>query len=725
MRNDEVLHLASLGYHLVPWANRNNAAPRPLVKGWLTSRFSLDTIKQFTSTYPEADWAVVPLEAVVLDLECKNGLDGIADLGRMCADHGCSYDSLIAECAVTRTKSNGRHIWFRAPEHCALKGGQHIASGVEVKRINGSCHVPPSMGYEWIRPLGSVTTLPILPEWLVTAWSEARIESNPASPKLRIFANGERNLAMCAFAAEARRTLALDKEELREFLAVVRRTRCENPETFSEEETNKIADHYAERSIEGVGILALNGDETAKSVLRFVTKTDQPLAAQPKLVTQREVALVAPVLAPEDLYPTPLIKEVVSWMLESSISPQPEQCLLSTLVAMGVAIGRRWSFIGCTPNIYGMALAPTTGGKEHPKRMLSQIMGDSGFSNIILGNVASDAGFATHMQTLPEMLWIEDEFAGRMEAFSRTDRPMYIVNLISALLEGYTGANIYPKVTKDGASSIIMSPFMSVYGVAQDEDFWKYCTKELITRGFIGRLSVVMGRPRQLGETLKTTQLAAMTKIRENTINKTQSEYKTPDEFVKVLQSARAAESALKRKVGSRDSEEVKASKKIVEYMSEQSAAMIQHMYDNHAPGSIEIAVSGRDSEKVERFALLHAWSLNPAAPVITADGIDWARRFVDYCTAVSIYGYKAKYASVLGDDADMDYVASLIDAFGPNGISQADLYTKTRKIHMKIEKLLDALVKSDRIRRTIQPTQRRPKTVWISTKYDPKESPT
>ena len=40
-----------------------------------------------------------------------------------------------------------------------------------------------------------------------------------------------------------------------------------------------------------------------------------------------------------------------------------------------------------------------------------------------------------------------------------------------------------------------------------------------------------------------------------------------------------------------------------------------------------------RVNEKVSKLALLHAISADPAAPVITAEGVDWAVRFVRHVT--------------------------------------------------------------------------------------------
>lgn len=714
MRNDEVLHLASLGYHLVPWANRRNENPKPLVKGWLTSEFSSDTIQKFTSIYPEADWAVVPRAAVVLDLECKNGLDGIADLERLCADHGGSYAEITAQCAITRTKSNGRHVWFRAPEACALKGGQHITSGIEIKRINGSCHVPPSMGYSWIQPLGAVSTLPVLPEWLLALWKEARIEANSTSPKLRVFANGERNLAMCAFAAEARRTLGLDKNEMREFLSIVRRTRCENPETFAEEEAHKIADHYASRDVDGVSLLAANGDETAQSVIRFIAKLPDVAAT---VEYKDDTAVIRyPELATEDLRPTALINEIVGWQIDNSPSPQPELSLLSTLTAIGTVLGKTWSVNREMPSIYGMALAPTGQGKDAPKNMLEAIVTAAGLGNIISGNIASGAGFLTHLLTVPELLWCEDEFGYKMKALSRKDSAAYMQDLMQKALTAYTGSTIQPKVTKDESTEVVYNPFVNLYGSSQVSFFWDNCSLDFVQTGLVNRLTLVMGRKGLSGE----EDLAESIKFydRLNADDEQAPQLQVPEHITTILSGVRGNQSALSKLTGGTKTARMPMDQTVRHYMAHKwhEAKTRQHKID---PASPSHSICARDGQKICRFALIHAWSLNPDDPRVTKESVDWAARFVEYSTGVALAGYESRLNLVLSKDEEVDAVYSRIAKTGADGITQTELSNSMRRLHKVLDKILDTLVKSEKIiLKLSRSTGTKPRRTWYATTH-------
>jgi hypothetical protein len=147
--------LHAWGYHLVPW-KRN---PRkPLIQGWLDK--PTDPTGYLRAFGDELDWAIVPTFACVLDLEMKNGLDGVRDLASL------GFDAHTMDCPRTRTKSGGLHLWFRQPEE-ALTGGHHIMPGVEAKAKNGSVHIPPSSGYQCLSPLVNADQLPSLPQKLV------------------------------------------------------------------------------------------------------------------------------------------------------------------------------------------------------------------------------------------------------------------------------------------------------------------------------------------------------------------------------------------------------------------------------------------------------------------------------------------------------------------------------------------------------------------------------
>jgi|GEM_PF-5495134 len=225
--------LIRLGYWLVPWSR----SPRkPMVKDWLAKK---PDAAGFIRAYGDSiDWAVVPVETCVLDIEKKNGLDGAADLATL------GLEGLLAG-ANTMSKSGGFHIWFRQPAGKQLSGGFHILPGVEAKARNGSVHIPPSDGYVQIRP---ITELQDMPENLVAAWEAAAKKQNTKGVSYGVerYAIGQRRKRMCSMAGYLR-SGGLTAENLIAALLSIRDTHCEDPSTFSDQEVVEIAKDYARR----------------------------------------------------------------------------------------------------------------------------------------------------------------------------------------------------------------------------------------------------------------------------------------------------------------------------------------------------------------------------------------------------------------------------------------------------------------------------------------------
>ncbi len=100
---------------------------------------------------------------VVVDLDCKHGVDGIEAWAALSEDH----DEIMT--AESRTPSGGRHLFFLAPDIAEIRNSAgKIAPGVDVRADGGYIVLPPSQtdagGYEWIHP--PEDGIAPLPAWL-------------------------------------------------------------------------------------------------------------------------------------------------------------------------------------------------------------------------------------------------------------------------------------------------------------------------------------------------------------------------------------------------------------------------------------------------------------------------------------------------------------------------------------------------------------------------------
>lgn len=267
-RNSHIKELARWGYRLIPWTPRKavNDSSRPII-AWKEKRLSHAEVDAFTRIRPDADWACIPEGTCVFDLEQKNGLDGRSDFEQCCADCGLSWDRATAGCGITRTKSGGWHVWYRQPSTDPLVGGHHIRPGLECKAFNGSVHIPPSFGYVQIARIGPPGDLPEIPSGLADAWRAGKRTRVASQDYKRVlFGLGERRQMLCSVAGKLRGSLGFDEDELYAALVAVRDRRCEDPDSFTDDEVRGLAKDFAKKAIDDPSALALRGDPLYRAV---------------------------------------------------------------------------------------------------------------------------------------------------------------------------------------------------------------------------------------------------------------------------------------------------------------------------------------------------------------------------------------------------------------------------------------------------------------------------
>ena len=214
---------------------------------------------EWLDRWPKADWAIRHTNSVVLDVEMKNGLNGIEDLKQFIEedDNG----------PVVRTKSGGLHIWFSAPAD-APDYGVHIKDSIEIKYKNASAHIPPSMGYSWIRPACPVSELPPLPASILKAWKE-NAYSRPAGPvyQQEKYTEGNRHLLLCSM-AKALRGIGLNEQEMMAAMIAIKNNRCEG--SFDDAQVLAIVRSYVNKRIDDPMMAAIAGDPSALLVCKLL-----------------------------------------------------------------------------------------------------------------------------------------------------------------------------------------------------------------------------------------------------------------------------------------------------------------------------------------------------------------------------------------------------------------------------------------------------------------------
>jgi len=151
--------------------------------GFKDATQSITKIRGWWSSWPSANIGVAcgTSRLVVIDLDVKNGVDGIASWQKLCEGHEPIHT------AEASTPSGGKHIYFEAPDMAEIGCSVgELAPGIDVRADGGYIILPPSKTdagvYKWILP--PVDWIEPLPGWLCEML--ARPDPPPAPPPMPV-----------------------------------------------------------------------------------------------------------------------------------------------------------------------------------------------------------------------------------------------------------------------------------------------------------------------------------------------------------------------------------------------------------------------------------------------------------------------------------------------------------------------------------------------------------
>jgi hypothetical protein len=155
---EAALHLAQHGFPVFPC--REDKAPL-VCRGMHSATTDEHTIRHWWSRRPNALIGMPTGErsgTVVLDLDVKNGRDGIAAFERLCGEQE------LPPHPVVRTRSGGEYHYFGVvPGRPVRNSAGRLGDRFDVRGEGGYVIVPPSPGYEII---AGGAALPPPPDWL-------------------------------------------------------------------------------------------------------------------------------------------------------------------------------------------------------------------------------------------------------------------------------------------------------------------------------------------------------------------------------------------------------------------------------------------------------------------------------------------------------------------------------------------------------------------------------
>jgi hypothetical protein len=319
-------------------------------------------------------------------------------------------------------------------------------------------------------------------------------------------------------------------------------------------------------------------------------------------------------LPPELLRIPGFVSEVMDHCLETAPYPNPALAFCGALSLQAVLAGRKVRDPADNrTNIYLLALAYSSVGKDWPRKINTHIMHRVGMVSALGEKFASGEGIQDSLFLTPSMLFQTDEIDGLLQSINKA-RDARHENIMGTLLTMYSAANsIYPMRRKAGKESagVIDQPCLCVYGTAIPTHYYDSLSERMLTNGFFARMLIVESGPRAIGQEpgiISPPERVLQTAKWWSEFNPGSGNLEAFHPQPVVVQASDEARGLLAE--ARRTSE--------AEYANSESRG-----------DPVGTTVWGRVPEQVRKLALLYAVSANHQSPVIDAAAVRWATDFM------------------------------------------------------------------------------------------------
>ena len=201
---------------------------------------------------------------------------------------------------------------------------------------------------------------------------------------------------------------------------------------------------------------------------------------------------------PIDLqHPGGFVEEVMNYINENAVCPQPMFALGAALTLAGTLYGRRVQGTdGQRTNLFVMSIGYTSSGKDQALKSIARILDSCNASHLRLGQVTSDSAIEWALKRQPRLCLLIDEagyFFGNASDAKSKGSPQHAIK--PALLELWSSANARwvgkQRVPKDGKSEtppvVIDNPHLCLYSTSQPQILFEGLTRNDLRDGWLAR----------------------------------------------------------------------------------------------------------------------------------------------------------------------------------------------------------------------------------------------
>ncbi len=207
------------------------------------------------------------------------------------------------------------------------------------------------------------------------------------------------------------------------------------------------------------------------------------------------------------LHPPGLVGEIAAWLEETALCTQPWLNLGAAITFCGSLMGRKVrSETDTRTNIYAMAVAETSAGKDHARKALRKLAAEAGCLQVIGGeDVTSDAAIETQLEAQPVTLFLWDEIGHLFKTLQQDKNNSAQQRILPLLMRLYSSASetVMGKAYAGHAGKLFDQPHLSIYGTGVPGRFMGGITADQLSDGFLARLLVFTSLTRPMPDIRK------------------------------------------------------------------------------------------------------------------------------------------------------------------------------------------------------------------------------
>ena len=323
----------------------------------------------------------------------------------------------------------------------------------------------------------------------------------------------------------------------------------------------------------------------------------------------------------EELLDAPgFVNELTDHTLSQAHSPNRTLAFLGAVAMQAHLAGRAYADPGGTrANLYLIALGETGVGKEAPRRTNALLADAAGATRSLADSVASGEALEELVARQPVLLLQPDEAESFVGSLNGTGgNAMRLSERVRRLYSASAGRYAVRATAKLPEGAEVANPHLTLFGTGTPRAFYGALDARAVENGLFGRCLVVdvpdeyrTNRPLAAPPPARLVDIARWHVERWRNADGSDR----PDQIV---------------------AEETPEAKCVFRSTADTLMLLRKRLADSELFTARALVV--RANEKIAKLALVRAISENPERPVVTAEGVNWASKFVMHVTKAMLH---------------------------------------------------------------------------------------